>query len=235
MGLGSTLITHDSDDSIIVDHCSDPGCYSRPINYNATMKQMMALTQISTHCQQFFQYQCQTASFEYKDVQYAWWNDRSGNKQYYWAGNNSNIHTCQCGIDNNCIDVLARCNCDSLTAEKTEDQGATHIICEKNKNMILINMIIDFITGYLTNADALPVTALNFGRTSSHLTLATHSLGPLECFGQVKTVGMPSSCEDLWRSGQVSSGFYTVKGSTNLVNVFCDFEQLPGQPGKILS
>lgn len=33
---GSTSIPHDSESPMDVGHCADPGCYSRPINYNAT-------------------------------------------------------------------------------------------------------------------------------------------------------------------------------------------------------
>jgi len=35
-----------------VGHCTDPGCYSRLINYNASIKQMKALAELSTECHQ---------------------------------------------------------------------------------------------------------------------------------------------------------------------------------------
>ena len=55
MTTGSTLISHDNEDAADVGHCKDPGCYSRSIKYNATMKQMMTLIQQSVECQQFIQ------------------------------------------------------------------------------------------------------------------------------------------------------------------------------------
>ena len=52
---GSTSISHDKENASDVGHCRDPGCYSLPIKYNATMKQIMALVQQSEDCQQLIQ------------------------------------------------------------------------------------------------------------------------------------------------------------------------------------
>jgi hypothetical protein len=52
---GSTSVLHDSEDAIDIDHCFDPGCYSRPIKYNATLRQMTVLSEISDVCQQSIQ------------------------------------------------------------------------------------------------------------------------------------------------------------------------------------
>jgi hypothetical protein len=36
-----------------VDHCPDPGCYSRAINYNVTsIRQLAALAEMSAECRQ---------------------------------------------------------------------------------------------------------------------------------------------------------------------------------------
>ena len=35
-----------------VGHCADPGCYSREINYTATMRQMTTLVELSSECHQ---------------------------------------------------------------------------------------------------------------------------------------------------------------------------------------
>ena len=50
--IGSTSILHDSEFPIDVGHCTDPGCYSRSINYNASSKQMKSLAELSTECHQ---------------------------------------------------------------------------------------------------------------------------------------------------------------------------------------
>ena len=49
---GSTSILHDSELQTDVGNCADPGCYSRPIRYNATMRQMNALADLSNECHQ---------------------------------------------------------------------------------------------------------------------------------------------------------------------------------------
>ena len=55
-----------------------------------------------------YQYNCNYAPFEFDKVPYAWWIDRDGNSQYFWAGSNAGglprKHFCQCGIDGNCVD-----------------------------------------------------------------------------------------------------------------------------------
>ena len=38
-----------------VGHCSDPGCYSRLVRYDATMRQMIALAELSYECHQAIQ------------------------------------------------------------------------------------------------------------------------------------------------------------------------------------
>ncbi|EFX81144.1 hypothetical protein DAPPUDRAFT_317852 [Daphnia pulex] len=52
MDSGSTTVVHDSETPMDVGHCAGPGCYSKAINYNATIGQMSALAQISGECHQ---------------------------------------------------------------------------------------------------------------------------------------------------------------------------------------
>ena len=49
---GSTSVLHDSESPFDVGHCGDPGCYSRPIRYNATMGQIISLAELSNECHQ---------------------------------------------------------------------------------------------------------------------------------------------------------------------------------------
>ena len=44
--------------------------------------------------------------------------------------------------------------------------------------------------------------------------------------------GLPSSCGDLKMIGHIWSGIYSVKGSTMIESVYCDFSKLPSDPGK---
>jgi hypothetical protein len=49
---GSTSVVHDTEMPLDVGHCAEPGCYSKVINYNATIRQMAALSQLSNECHQ---------------------------------------------------------------------------------------------------------------------------------------------------------------------------------------
>ena len=47
-----------------------------------------------------------------------------GNAQYFWAGNNTDgIHTCQCGIDGDCVNNSFKCNCDAAAPIPLVDDG----------------------------------------------------------------------------------------------------------------
>ena len=120
---GSTLISHNSEESIQADRCLGPGCYSRSVTYNATMRQMVALTHLSRSCRQFFKFDCFAVPFEFSNVAQAWWGYRNGVPRYYWAGSNQRAHTCQCGIDRNCVVSDLKCNCDASTAAPLSDEG----------------------------------------------------------------------------------------------------------------
>ncbi|XP_046461282.1 uncharacterized protein LOC124207727 isoform X1 [Daphnia pulex] len=201
---GTTSIPHDSQSSMNVGHCADPGCYSRAIAYNASSRQMSALTELSAECHQSIQYDCYFAPFQFDGISYAWWNDKNRNPEYFWSGSNDSVHTCQCGIDRNCVDPSLECNCDSAAPVQLTDNGI------------------------ISNKNLLPVTSLNFGRTQLESSSGVHTLGPFECSGQVAITGIPSSCEDLWRGGHTLSGLYSVMGATKVETVFCDFAKLPG-------
>ncbi|KAI9561382.1 hypothetical protein GHT06_012339 [Daphnia sinensis] len=207
MTSGTTSISHDSQASIDVGHCAEPGCYSRAINYNASSRQMSALAELSAECHQSVQYDCNFAPFEFDGVSYAWWNNKDGSSEYFWAGSNSSVHTCQCGIVGNCVDALLKCNCDSAAPVPLTDKGI------------------------ITRKDILPITRLNFGRTQLESSSGVHTLGPFECSGQTAIAGMPSSCEDLWRVGHSLSGLYSVMGTAMEESVYCDFTKLPNDAG----
>ncbi len=51
------MVLHDTESSIDVDHCFDPGCYSHQIKYNASLRQMTMLSALSNECHQTIQVQ----------------------------------------------------------------------------------------------------------------------------------------------------------------------------------
>jgi hypothetical protein len=186
---------------------------------------MVALTQLSQSCRQYFKFDCFSVPFQFNSVAQAWWNDRNGVSQYYWAGSSTSVHTCQCGIDGNCTPANVKCNCDALSAAQLSDKGTLPQLMMNCIEMIFC------LSGYITSKDALPVTKLNFGRTLANNTYGNHTLGKLECSGRVTVNTMPVSCVDLWKIGHTLNGFYEVKGVRNIGSVYCDFSKFPGDPG----
>ncbi|KAK4011386.1 hypothetical protein OUZ56_020500 [Daphnia magna] len=207
MTTGSTAVPHDSESPTDVGHCADPGCYSKAVKYVASSRQMLALAHLSAQCYQSIKYDCNYAPLKLNDVTYAWWNDKNGNPQYFWAGNNNRVHICQCGIDGNCVDPATKCNCDAAAPIQLSDEGV------------------------VTKKEVLPITKLNFGRTQLETSSGVHTLGPFECTGQVAVNRMPSSCEDLWKTGHTLSGLYSLMGVSMVESVYCDFSKLPHESG----
>lgn len=209
---GETFIPHDSESRTSVGHCFDPGCYSRQVNYNATVRQMRALIELSQTCDQFIRYDCYSAVLEFDDIEYSWWNDRNGEPHYYWTGSDDTIHTCSCGIQGNCADPNLLCNCDSVAPAALFDEG------------------------YIQNKEQLPISRLNFGRTSAAYSSGEHTLGRLRCTGnyQLSPGKRPGSCADLWKAGHTLSGIYLVQpeGGFSVLTVYCDMSKLPDDEGQ---
>ena len=72
---------------------SVPGCYEKEISYiNGVagdvipLSQIDSLKQISEHCLQTFRYECTLAPLRADDVDYAFWTDRTGDKNVYFTG-----------------------------------------------------------------------------------------------------------------------------------------------------
>ena len=111
--LGSTEVMHDTENLTVVEHCHDPGkirnvehqiiktwivgCYEKSITYSypdgqnrvpVPMTQIESLIQLSDFCDQEIHYDCTLAPLTDEDVDFAYWEDRHGNKNNYFTGNN---------------------------------------------------------------------------------------------------------------------------------------------------
>ena len=60
-GLASTKMSHDSEERTQVQHCEDPGCYSKKITYDAPLTQIQSLINLSDTCSQEIKYECYEA------------------------------------------------------------------------------------------------------------------------------------------------------------------------------
>jgi hypothetical protein len=77
----------------------------------------------------------------------------------------------------------------------------------------------------------LPITRLNFGRTTPEASSGIHTLGKLKCSGQKLVDGMPTSCVELWQIGHVLNGLYLIKGASQVETVYCDFSKASTDAG----
>ncbi len=64
---------------MVADHCDQVGCFKHEIHYKNVMSQIVALTQISEHCEQEIDFGCFSAPLA-SDLgdQFGWWTDRNG-------------------------------------------------------------------------------------------------------------------------------------------------------------
>ncbi|XP_078363974.1 neurexin-4-like [Oculina patagonica] len=158
-GVGVTVISHDSESRMHVDGCEDHGCYSRDIHYTgASLSQLVSLTRVSSHCEQFIKYECYD-SVIFEMGWRAWWVSRDSTKMTYWGGASSSSGKCACRMTNSCANPSRPCNCDANDGVWREDSGI------------------------LTDKTHLPVKQLRFGDTGGSSEQGYHTLGKLKCYG----------------------------------------------------
>ena len=159
-GVGVTVIGHDSESEAPVNGHEALGSYQRQIQYDLTMKQIVAIINESGSCEQFIRYKCLGSSiWNFRDQQVAWWVSRQGSKMNYWGGAEVDSGKCACGMTNTCNGKTEKCNCADSNDAWAEDSG------------------------YLTDKNTLPVTQLRFGDTGSVMERGKHTLGKLQCWG----------------------------------------------------
>ena len=157
-GVGVTVISHDSENRTCVDGFEDPGSYSRDIHYaGASLSQLAGLTRVSSHCEQFIQYECRHSRMFEKG--FAWWVSRNSTKMMYWGGASPGSGNCACGMTNSCANSSYGCNCDANDLVWRNDSGL------------------------LTDKTHLPVKQLRFGDTGWSEEKGYHTLGKLKCYG----------------------------------------------------
>ncbi|XP_076818767.1 contactin-associated protein-like 4 [Clavelina lepadiformis] len=160
-GTTETVIEHDTMGEIeITTKCGPRKCYKRPVRYDVSMQQIVALINRSSQCRQFIKYRCKGNLIFSGSTYYATWLSRDGTHIHYWGGATSRRDGyCACGETGTCRRANTKCNCDN-TRQETSDEG------------------------YLTNKDILPVTGMQFGDLDDSSEAGWHTLGPLRCTGR---------------------------------------------------
>jgi len=210
-GVASTLISHNSESETQVINCKDPGCYARKIEYNAPMKQIESLIELSESCQQDIVYNCFMSALQKQGIDYGFWLDRNGDSQVYWTGSHHGLHVCSCHyVNEGCFDEENLCNCDALEPLEMSD------------------------VGLITNSTALPITELRFGGLESDVQSAFHTLGKLSCSGMksiYQDVPNPiifSAIKQDTNSGPITEGQYIDGFERYLTNYGKSFDLMSG-------
>ena len=155
---GVTVISHDSENSTLVDGYEEGGSYRRIVTYTGlNPTQIVTLVGISRRCFQFIKFECFGVELFGRDM--AWWVSRDGNKMNYWGGADPDSGKCACGMDLSCVDPKYNCNCDSEKSQWLEDSG------------------------FLSDKSTLPVTEMRFGDTGGQREKGYHTLGKFMCVG----------------------------------------------------
>ena len=158
-GVGVTVISHDSENRTLVVGFEGKGSYSRDIKYTeADLQQLVSLTNVSKHCEQFIKYEC-LGSFMFRG-NHAWWVSRDSVNMTYWGGAKPGSGKCACGMNSSCALNDQVCNCDI-----------------KNDNTWRED------SGLLTEKTHLPVKQLRFGDTGHNNEKGYHTLGKFKCYG----------------------------------------------------
>ena len=163
-GVGVTVISHDSEDRMLVNGYHLRGAYMRAITYSGEgltgVAQLINLIDISSHCEQFIKYECYGSVLLRNGDAYGWWVSRDLVKMTYWGGASpADSYKCACGVTNTCADPSYGCNCDVNDGVWREDNG------------------------FLTEKSHLPVLQLKFGDTDHSTEKGYHTLGKLRCYG----------------------------------------------------
>ena len=165
--VGVTVISHDTENRMLVNGYEAPGSYVRNVHYSGAGltngPQLAGLLDISAHCEQFIKYECYNSLLLYSQgAPTGWWVSRDLAKMTYWGGATpADSYKCACGVTspNTCADPTRECNCDKNDYAWREDSGL------------------------LTEKSHLPVLQLKFGDTGSSSEKGYHTLGKLKCYG----------------------------------------------------
>ena len=105
-GAGVTVIGHNSEERTLVNGFAQ-GAYGKKIDYSGVnsscISQLVALTAISSHCEQFIKYECLKSSLLFNGSSFGWWVSRDSVKMKYWGGAGPrDSYKYACGVARQC-------------------------------------------------------------------------------------------------------------------------------------
>jgi len=171
---GSTELMHNSEDMTDIEVCTEPGCYKRDILYVSgnrelplQLSQILALMELSNHCEQEFYYECNRAPLSSFGVDNFFWEDRHGTNNSYFTGSNFGNHVCGCHEEEKGCVNHGGCNCDRSFIPSSD-------------------------YGTITNTTALPIVRV-FGGLQHKVQSGAFRLGRLKCYGDNEMVSLYSA------------------------------------------
>ena len=167
-GVGVTVVSHDSETRTLVRWSA--GAHGRYYEHDVTYTlvnwtQLISLTTVSSHCEQFIKYECYHAKLS-REGNLSSLVSRDVTRMNYWGGAFPGSNQCACGMNKTCVQNN-HCNCDADDFSWREDSG------------------------FLTHKSDLPVSKLMFWRLRRYLRKAYHTLGKLMCYGTEKCLSNP--------------------------------------------
>ncbi|XP_072171208.1 contactin-associated protein-like 2 [Diadema setosum] len=155
-----TVVGHSQMRSLEVSGYEEPGLFSLDPKYDASKKQLKALTALSQSCSQRIAYRCRGSVLMVRSdatrTTYAWWVTIDGDRVESWGGAPINSTMCACGTTRSCM-TGRPCNCDS------NGKGAD--------------------VGDITQKEYLPVMDVRLGDTGGKREMGYIQLGALRCEG----------------------------------------------------
>ena len=149
-----TAFSHNNSEPAFVHSYESPGGYRSIVDYGENTKDIIKIMNQATSCRQFVRVSCSHSTLS----SYAWLEDRHGLRLSYWSGGPHTGTGCSCGKTGTCEQSGTKCNCDKNSFPPTVDEG------------------------YITEKDALPLTAVSFGDTGGTGEYINYTISDVECF-----------------------------------------------------
>ena len=155
----ATTFSHNNSKTTFVHGYESPGSYRSTLYYGRNIADITTVIKQAAFCRQFVKVECSHALlFTNSGKAYAWLEDRNGSRLSYWSGGQQTGTGCSCGTTGTCEQSGTKCNCDKNEYAPTVDEG------------------------YITEKDALPLTAVSFGDTGDAGEYINYTISDVECF-----------------------------------------------------
>jgi len=188
-----TILKNNNDAFHEFEPCSEIGCSKMDPQYKASEVQIKSLVSRSSECKQSLSFDCLNSPLSTRRGELAWWTGFDGEKNYFFHGNDSSEHICQCFEDNTC--PHEGCNCNKYGS--AHDSG-------------------------IIRSKSLPMKSMNYGPiTTGEGMKFKAQIGDLKCSGSISLSF--TDCYDVKEAGLSLPGTYELQIHPDTkVEAFCE-------------